>query len=178
MKEVVARKAKSRIRNYVSVLVGCIAVSAGLLALFLLCVIRNGPWITSVLLGFFALVSAALAVSVAVAFAHWKSVPDEIVTREGEAITFRFAKGKFYTCTADKITNVSYERDANRSVSWGTLTVRLRCKDYKEVAEKKIRLSYVEDVAAAYEKLLAVLSEYKRRAEVKEEENAANREEE
>lgn len=107
-----------------------------------------------------------LIVYSAISIKKIRSIPQVVISREGETVNFFVTKKVSFSCKVNEITNVSYYQAYGKGQTrpWGTLVVYF--------GEKELPLVYIKDVVAAHNRLFALMLESKKNEEKQEPEEA------
>lgn len=149
--EVIARKAK----GYTAVLIFSLIIAIVFMVLFggiiiAVAVGGNSPASMYVVGAVIFVGGIVLCISSGIRIRKIKQIPEVIISREGDTLTFHMNQKVSFSCKLDEVKNLSYYQMYGRGQTqpWGTLVVFLSWREMK--------FSYVKDVVAAHNRLFAL----------------------
>lgn len=149
--EVIARKAKGYIAALIFSFIIAVVFMVVFGAIIISVAVTSGGNIPMYAFGAVILVGGiALCISSGIRIRKIKQIPEVIISREGDTLTFHMNKEVSFSCKLDEVKNLSYYQMYGRGQTqpWGTLVVFL--------AWREMKFMYVKDVVAAHNRLFAL----------------------
>ena len=166
--EVIAQKARGYLGAVIfTLLFGIFMAFFGAL-LLVLAIVSKGPLMMYIFAVVMFLGGIGLSIYSGATVSKIRRIPQFIIIREGDALTFNITKTQGFTCKIAEVTNVSFFQAYGRGQTrpWGTLVVYF--------GERELTLVYIKDVVATHNRLFSLMIENKKTEQEKTEETGEN----